>query len=335
MTYTTNIALFSSVPFSALLLLTLIVCLPGASPCLAEEQAKNTGPAKAVKLSDVMRVNTPEGKRQPQSLDTAIVHFVDARRKISVDLVAAVHVGDKAYYEELNKRFKKYDAVLYELVAERDVVPEKKAAGDKSEHSVLSSIQSSVGRSLKLDFQLEHVDYRAKNFVHADLSPEEFAERLAERGDLLQMLYRTIVLELGKGKDGANEEMQMQGRLLGTLLARDPALQLKRFFAKEMMNQMDDSVYVLGGEGSGDGCGNGDGSALITDRNAAALRVLRQEMRRGKKKLAIFYGGAHLPEFVKSLEGDFQMKQTGVTWIIAWDLTTDRSARKVAASEAR
>ena len=34
-----------------------------------------------------------------------------------VDLIGAVHVGEKSYYEALDKQFEDYDAVLYELVA--------------------------------------------------------------------------------------------------------------------------------------------------------------------------------------------------------------------------
>ena len=33
-----------------------------------------------------------------------------------VDLVGVVHIGDAAYYQQLNKEFKAYEAVLYEMV---------------------------------------------------------------------------------------------------------------------------------------------------------------------------------------------------------------------------
>ncbi len=292
------------------------ICMHNHSPLPDARSWKKLLLEKTQKLSDFMRVTKLEGKRHPQSLETAIVHFEDNEKKVTVDLVAAVHIGDKEYYEELNKRFKKYDAVLYELVAENGMVPMKKSEVDPAKQNLLSAFQSTMGQTLKLDFQLEHIDYSAKNFVHADLSPAEFARRVDERGDVFQTLYRAIVLGLGKDE---TEEMRMQGRFLGTFLARDKSLQLKRFFAQEMVAQMEDSVFVIGG----------DGSAIISDRNAAALKVLRQEIRLGKKKLAIFYGGAHLPEFVKSLEHDFNMKQTGISWVVAWDLTVDRSGRKI------
>jgi hypothetical protein len=269
-------------------------------------------------LSNFMRVTKQDGKRQPVSFDTAIVRFANEKQKIEVDLIAAVHIGDKDYYEELNKIFKRYDAVLYELVAEKGTKPDKTTVEDKKGKSLLSVFQSGMGESLALDFQLEHINYKAKNMIHADLSPSEFANRVADRGDLLQILYRAIVLGLKKGKEGQDEEIKMQGRLFGTLLASNRPLALKRFFAKEMVNQMDDSIWILGGE---------EGSAIITDRNAAALKILRQEIKNGKTKIAIFYGGAHLPEFAKCLKKDFKLLPTETTWIVAWDLTSDHSAR--------
>ena len=269
-------------------------------------------------FADFMRVTKQEGKRLPTSYDTAIAKFADEKNNAEVHLIGAVHVGDEEYYAELNEIFKRYDAVLYELVAEENTKPSGNAARNESP-SVLSSFQSGMGNALALDFQLNHIDYRAKNMVHADLSPTEIVQRLEDRGDLVQMFYRAMILGVKKsGQDAQKEELKMQGRLLASLFAPDTSLSLKRVLAEEMINQLNDAGWVLGG----------DGSALISDRNAAALKVLRQELEKGKKKIAIFYGVAHLPEFAKSLEKDFQMKATGTDWVTAWDLTKDRSARK-------
>jgi len=251
-------------------------------------------------------------------METAIVRFTDGDKHIKVDLVAAVHIGDKEYYEELNERFKDYDSVLYELVAEQGTTINKKAVEDKKKKSVLSGFQTGMGEALDLDFQLEHVDYTAKNFVHADLSPDEFAKRFADRSDLLQMIYRVLVLGVSKSADGGDADIKTQGRMLGTFFSSNPTLSLKRLIAKEMVAQMDDSMWIIGG----------DGSAIITDRNEAALKVLRKQLKKGDKTIAIFYGGAHLPEFAKSLKKDFQMTPVQTTWVTAWDLTSDRSARK-------
>ena len=64
-----------------------------------------------------------------------------------------------------------------------------------------------------------------------------------------------------------------------------------------------------------------EGSAIITDRNAIALKRLREQIDAGKKKIAIFYGAAHLKEFAQSLQKEFQMEKINTDWIVAWDLT--------------
>ena len=270
-------------------------------------------------FADFLRLTTQEGRRLPTSFDTAIVRFTDERNNVQVDLVGAIHVGDKAYYEELNEIFKRYDVVLYELVADADTRPERERTGNEPQ-SVLSAFQSGIGSALALEHQLSYIDYHAANMVHADLSPAEFARRVADRGDLVQMFYRIMTLGIQKSNDpdAQRNEMRMQGRLLGAFFVSDPALSLKRVLAEEMMNQLDEAGWVIGG----------DESAIITDRNEAALNVLRREINDGKKKIAIFYGAAHKPEFARSLERDFQMKKIGIDWIIAWDLTRDKSARK-------
>jgi hypothetical protein len=267
-------------------------------------------------FSDFMRVAKEEGKKQPTSYDTAIMKFIDGKSNTEVHLIGAVHIGDKEYYTELNEIFKRYDAVLYELVAEEVAKPSDRTDDEKS---MLSSFQSGMGSALALDFQLNHIDYKAKNMVHADLNPAEFARRVSDRGDLVQMIYRIMIHGIKKsGEDAQNEELKMQGRFLGAFFASDPTLSLKRVLAGEMIKQLDDAAgWIIGG----------DGSAIITDRNTAALKVLSREIKNGKKKIAIFYGAAHLPEFAKSLEKDFNLKQSGTDWVIAWDLTKDKSER--------
>ena len=47
--------------------------------------------------------------------------------------------------------------------------------------------------ALNLTFQLDEVDYQAKNFVHADMTPEEFAADMERRKDgFLAMFARVL-----------------------------------------------------------------------------------------------------------------------------------------------
>ena len=54
-----------------------------------------------------------------------------------------------------------------------------------------------------------------------------------------------------------------------------------------------------------------EGSTIVTERNKAALRVLKQQLEAGHARIAIFYGAAHLADMQERLAADFQMKRSG------------------------
>jgi hypothetical protein len=111
------------------------------------------------------------------------------------------------------------------------------------------------------------------------------------------------------GSNGKSSASQMNSTNLFEALG-DP-LKMKRMMA----NQFADSGVIEMGMGST------LNQLLVVDRNAAALKVLQKEMAQGKKKIAIFYGAAHMPDFEKHLVADFGMKKSKQVWIDAWDLT--------------
>src|SRR5207344_3093826 len=101
--------------------------------------------------------------KQPQSMETAIVRYVPAADyspdkppadyKKYVDLVGAVHIADHAYYAELNRRFRDYDKVLYELVAaEGTKVPLGRGT---SSSNPLGALQNGMKSMLEVEHQLE------------------------------------------------------------------------------------------------------------------------------------------------------------------------------------
>jgi len=260
--------------------------------------------------SDFLRITREEGKKPPKTLDTAIVRY---EGKVQVDLIAAIHVAEKRYYEDLNELFKNYDVVLYELVIpEGTEVSEELFARrkDQKEENLLSMVQVALSDSLGLTHQLKVVDYTAKNFVHADLTAEEFLRRVAQRGDVAGVFSRAMMHSLSEQAQA--QSGRVEGRLFASLFTKNKTLTLKRIFADEMINQMDTSMWILSGN---------EGSAIITDRNAIALKRLREQIEAGKEKIAIFYGAAHLKEFAQSLQKEFQMKKTKTDWVVAWDLS--------------
>lgn len=249
-----------------------------------------------------------DAKGDPQAMETAIVHYVPAkagdREGLSVDLIGAVHVGEKSYYDQLNKAFEKYDALLFELVADKKVVPK---AGEKS-RSPVSAIQIGLKNFLELDFQLDDVDYTKKNFVHADMSPDEMAKSMSERGESIwTIMLRMMAAGMAQQAGNANSsDLDM----LMALFDKNRAIQMKRFMAGQM-ESMDGVMLSLEGP---------KGSTLITERNKAALKVLAEEIKSGKKKLAIFYGAGHLSDMEKHLLADFDLKRADETWLEAWNL---------------
>ena len=59
---------------------------------------------------------------------------------------------------------------------------------------------------------------------------------------------------------------------------------------------------------------------LVADRNKKACQVLTRQIVAGQKKLAIFYGAAHMPDFDRRLLRDFGLERQGQEWLTAWDL---------------
>jgi hypothetical protein len=250
-------------------------------------------------------------KNVPLAMETAIVRFAPAagERTPTVDLVAAVHIADAAYYRQLNREFQAYDAVLYELVAPEEAKTPK--PGDHPSNNPISLLQNGMKDLLDLEYQLKGIDYTCKNMVHADMSPDEFARSMQSRGESpWTMLGR--LLAYGMAHENRAGDVS-GGDLLIAMFAEDRALALKRLLAQQFQ-QSDDALAALEGP---------KGSTLISGRNQVALGVLRKEIAAGKKKIAIFYGGGHMPDFQKRLQDDFAMKPINTRWLTAWDLNAE------------
>jgi hypothetical protein len=304
-----------------------VVCLAWAGPALADPPAdKQAEPKKKTEPAKFLRVKRDKNDT-PVALETAIVRYVPASGQagVTVGLIGAVHVGDKAYYEALNKRMDEYDVLLYELVApEGTRIPK---GGKREKGNPIGMLQDVLKNVLDLESQVEQIDYTKKNFVHADLSPEKMAEAIKERGDdgltialsvAADFLRKQNLEEMKKGKEPAkakkDKDQDEEPDLMALLLDPNAAIKLKRVMAEQF-------------EAAGDDVGLGPtiGNILVADRNKAALKVLQKEIAKGKKKIGIFYGAAHMPDFEKRLREDFDLKRDKEEWLTAWDLKTKRA----------
>ncbi len=260
---------------------------------------------------------TQDDAGEPRSLDTAIVRYAASETAdgLSVDLVAAVHIGGKSYYDTLNRLFRDYDVVLYELVApEGNRIPK---VGQKPSGAI-GSAQQGLTTALGLAFQLEEIDYSRGNFVHADLSPKQFDEAMQKRGESWWTMFSRLMREgmaqaRRKAAAGDTSGEVGLGELFGLLFSSDRELQLRRIMA-EQFTDMEVLTAAFGGE---------NGSTIITDRNAAAIDVMRRQLALGKKKIAIFYGAAHMTDFDDRLRDGFDLEPVETTWVEAWNLRAE------------
>jgi hypothetical protein len=303
-------------------------------------------------------------------LQTAIVTYRNADGVV-VDLIGAIHIGDKAYYNALNKRFTTYEELLYEMVGEdleaiddpappaRTSDPPKKAkpaaapqptkSGEPSLEERVKAIEEYFGQldpkprrnfapkatppeeapaeeaahdrlswlhplydtlksTLKLESQMEGIDYSQKNFVHADMTARQFAALQEQRGEgFLQMWWRAVQAQVAQPEATPNSPGLL--KILEILCRPDSPTELKR-----LMGRMFDQVERIMS-----GMETDKGSVIVVERNKVALEVLKKEIAKGHKHLAIFYGAAHLTDMEQRLVS-LGFKPEKSEWLTAWDL---------------
>ena len=121
---------------------------------------------------------------------------------------------------------------------------------------------------------------------------------------------KIVSIDTRKARALAGVKAVVTGALFGILFGSNREVRLRRIMA-EQFTDMEVLTAAFGGE---------QGSTLITDRNAAALDVLREQIGKGRRKIAIFYGAAHMDDFDQKLQRDFKLQPREAVWLEAWDL---------------
>lgn len=253
---------------------------------------------------------TEDEQRQPLALQLAIATYVprDGDSGIQIDLVSAIHIGDPEYYQDLNKRFRNYDAMLYELVAPKDTVV---SDDDSESRGVISSTQIGMKNMLDLSFQLDEIDYAASNFVHADLSPTELSDSMDERGESLYVYFWRLFY--ASFDEYAKDPLGLSNwNMLSAMLSADSDNAFKTMLAYEMTDLSMHSEIL----------GDDSESAVIGARNQRAIDVLKEQLQAGEKRIAIFYGVAHMPDMEERLLEQLDLVYLDTTWVDAWRLGT-------------
>ena len=237
-------------------------------------------------------------------LETAV--FTYEKNGVKVDLIGAIHLADRSYYEMLNTYFKSFDVVLFEMIGGENLGAKKINAPDlqpekPNKLAALGLIYGGMEKALGLTGQSSEIDYLAKNFVHADLTIAEFEAAQKARSESLLSFMIHAGINAEKPSHQPNSLHLIRG-----LISRQPDL-----VKQELIHTMaagDTNINSVPSE-----------NVIINDRNAKCIRVLNQQITAGKKKIGIFYGAAHLPDLQTQLLA-MGFQPASQKWFAAWQI---------------
>ena len=249
-------------------------------------------------------------------LQTSITSYKNSDG-VTVELVAAIHIGDEFYYRELNDYFISKDAVLYELVANDNERPSP--SDDVRSRTGLGFLQLAMAEFLQLSFQLEKIDYTPQNFRHADLNPAQLAETMqAKNENFFSMFISLAIVQIASEQAALAEGEPVSSfnlfSIIRALAADDQVMAFKFLLAEELARsgeifvgqQLEQQLTILG------------------DRNNAALDVLQQVLRESEASnssisdISIFYGAAHMRGLERELMYSLGFEYSSQRWLTAW-----------------
>ena len=183
--------------------------LSAATTSIAQDVVKEPAEAK----TDFIRVDHTEANA---ILQTGITRYT--KGDTVVDLIGAVHIADKSYYDQLNKEFTNYEVLLFEMVGgeaiKEQLKADKKQPAKKKDLQLdfLSGMYSTMTKKLDLTGQKDGIDYTKDNFVHADLSIKEFNDLQKKKGEsLLKFAFQNA---MEQAKQQAHSPIRQHARHL-------------------------------------------------------------------------------------------------------------------------
>jgi len=268
-----------------------------------QPQAEKTAekPASENEVQENLFIRHVEVGRRAQ-LQTSVIQY--KKKKVTVDLIGAVHIGDAKYYDKLNDLFKDYDVLLYELVAPGD---EEIGEIQKAQMNQIRTSQLAMKKALGLESQMIGVDYSPKNFVHADMNMDEFLREQKRQGESFLKLYmQTATAERKRQLSGQAVGAPDVGDFADLVFSPNRSMSLRLLLSRQLAD--------LGGQFE-----QMDNSVIIAGRNIKAFEVLDRELKEGHKRIGIFYGAGHMPDMEERLlEKGFKRKK--VEWLSCWNM---------------
>ncbi len=275
---------------------------------LTGSQALTAAETKTEILDAVRFMELPTGEAE---LQTGITTYTNPDG-IQVDLISAVHIGDRSYYDALNQIFRDYDVVLYELVG--GPMAQREETQLSPELQGIQVLQRMAQAILGFKYQLDGIDYTAANFEHADVTWQEWSDlNEANNEDLASMFFRAMSInydpELQAELESLNQD-ELTTDLVDAITEFSPD-KLKRSLAP-MLGKAE--LFVTKMEGA-------KGSVIITERNKVVMKRLLETIGQGNRKIGVFYGAGHMPDFDNRLEA-LGFTEGETRWLMAWEMAS-------------
>jgi hypothetical protein len=261
-------------------------------------------------------VRVRDGKWDTKHLDIAVKTYAVAKpANTQLILVGVSHVGTKSYYRNLQKILNDADVVLFEGVdGDREEFRTLKPEDEISQNN----LQVSLADSLGLVFQLHAIDYTPKHFVNSDVTSKQLQELM--KGNEIDLEDPGSPREMEK----LLEQMKTQNMTGQMIQASLEVLESHPQWGRAMRWCM---VMMLGNL-TGDVSEYGGlppkmkdlMKVLIQKRNEVVLHDIRETLKTigPGKKIAVFYGAAHMADFEKILARDFDATLQKTEWETAF-----------------
>ena len=261
----------------------------------------------------------------------------------TVTLLGVSHVGDRSYYEKIQKKLDAAELVLFEGVGFGDDGPPK---GNRDDGGGVSELQLSLASSMGLVFQLQAIRYDRPHFRNSDISPEALLSKLqggkgkpsAKGGSGGKEDAPDKGEPGGKTDKGNFESRQFVKALSGDSILFSFLSKALKFFGKSPQFRALMKLAIVEALGSIEGDvtrlaeASGPGMrkfmrALLEDRNAIVFRDLRKVLKQKKppKSIVVFYGAAHMPDLEERIVEKLGFKPAGDEWLTAFGVNPKKA----------
>ena len=278
-------------------------------------------------------------------LDIAITDFAPQDGGPTVSLVGVVHVADPHYFDTLQEELDRYATVLYEGVKPEELSNEEFQRSFTEKGGEAAELQRDLAGWFGFEYQLDAIDYGRKNFVHADMSMEDF---LAEGGaefipQVREKAEAAAKAEKAASDDDAEDDDTEDDDGETDATPSEPAATVEKVGAVgtdirstwQAVKKFGDLALGVPGPlrslarkmfaetmGTSD-IGRvlemrpGFSELILIRRNEVVIERLKEVLPEAQGSIAIFYGAAHMDDLEERL-GAMGYTRTGGRWLRAW-----------------